>query len=190
MTVFKVGDKVKQSAESRWRYGDAMNPVDVEGVIVDVREGTGLRIQVEWPGKKVNSYEVEALVLTEPAFDVLSAAKQLHDLREKQSAVDLEITELVEKVRKALEGTGLVLLEDVVATPTTSLMALVASESVEIGQQFMCNASVHPSEHVVGKSYVVIDLDPGDSMPVKLQSEDGYGWWLDLRFLPNYTLVS
>lgn len=189
MTVFKVGDKVKQSAESRWRYGNDMNPVDVEGVVVNVREGTGLRIQVEWPGEKLNSYEVEALVLTEPAFDVLSSAKQLHELREKQSALDLEITELAEKVRKAVEGTGLVLLEDVV-TQTTSLMDLVSSDSVEIGQRFMCNASVHPSEHVVGKSYVVIDLDPGDSMPVKLQSEDGYGWWLDLRFLPNYTLVS
>lgn len=189
MTVFKVGDKVQQSDTSDFRYGTATNPINVTGTVVEVRDHNALNVRVEWPNNCRNSYSVSDLVLVAPHFDVVMAAKQLHDLREKQSALDLEITELVEKVRKAVEGTGLVLLEDIV-TKTTSLMDLVASESVEIGQQFMCNASVHPSEHVVGKSYVVIDLDPGDSMPVKLQSEDGYGWWLDLRFLPNYTLVS
>lgn len=192
MTVFKVGDKVQQSEASNYRWRTPTNPVGVTGVVVEVRTSYGnFKYRVEWPGGNFNSYEESDLELVEAPTDVLVHAKRLQELRVQQSNLTSEITEIAEKIRKALEGTGLMLIEDVKEqAKTVTLLALEVAGDVEIGQQFMCNVSDHPSEHVVGKIYEVIDLDRGDSMPVKLQSEDGYGWWLDLRFLQNYTLVS
>ena len=147
------------------------------------------KIQVKWPEGQNSYAEKDLELVVDSTTDLIAKAKELHDLRAKQAELTVQIEELAALVSKALEGTGLVFLEDVPkAKPTLS--DLVLSDSVEIGQQFMCNVSDHPGEHVVGKVYTVIDLDRGDSMPVKLTSEDGYGWWLDLRFLPNYTLVS
>lgn len=192
MIVFKAGDKVKQSADSTFRYGTRSNPINVVGEVTSVRDQGHLKIQVQWPEGATNSYaERDLELVVESTTDLLAKAKELHDLRAKQAELTVQIEELAALVSKALEGTGLVFLEDVpkAAEPTT-LLDLVVLDTVEKGQQFMCNVSDDTTEHVVGKVYTVIDLDRGDSMPVKLTSEDGYGWWLNTGFLKDYILVS
>lgn len=192
MSKFQLGDKVTQSAQSNFRHNTESNPINVTGEIVEVRDPESMQFhyKVKWPNGRINSYNAPDLdlVATPVAkIDVLASAKRLQELREQQSALTSEITELVDQIRKDLEGTGLTLVEDIPVAATTMLQ-VVADESIEIGDEFLCTVE-EIGEHIAGRVYAVVDLDKGDSAPVKLESEDGCGWWVSLTNCANYTKV-
>lgn len=188
MTKFQLGDKVIQSEQSRFRHGTASNPIGVVGEVIEIREPDSslFRYRVRWPSGTANAYNETDLELAEGTFDVIEGAKRLHTLRAQAATLNAEVSELEEKVRKALEGTGLTLIEDA-AKPTQTLKDML--DNVQRGDLFQCVVSSDTTEHLVGKVYAVVDLDEGDSMPVKLQSEDGYGWWIAEEYLQNYIKV-
>ena len=45
-------------------------------------------------------------------------------------------------------------------------------------------------EHIAGKTYKVTSVDHGSLADQELESEDGYGIWVDNEFLEHYTVVS
>ena len=45
-------------------------------------------------------------------------------------------------------------------------------------------------EHIAGKTYKVTSVDDGSLADQELESEDGYGIWVDNEFLEHYTVVS
>lgn len=45
-------------------------------------------------------------------------------------------------------------------------------------------------EHIAGKTYKVTSIDDGSLADQELESEDGYGIWVDNEFLEHYTVVS
>jgi len=184
MTKFQLGDKVTQSEQSTFRYGTTSNPIGVVGEVIEIRKPDSylFRYCVRWASGTANAY----LELVDDNFYVIEGAKRLHTLRAQAATLNAEVSELEQKVRKSLEGTGLTLIEDA-AKPTQTLKDLL--DNVERGDLFQCLVSSDTAEHIVGKVYAVVDLDEGDSMPVQLQSEDGHGWWVAEKYLQNYIKV-
>ena len=90
----KVGDTVRLNPLSRWNNGNATNPIDTDGVIINFQQNISFGIGVVWDNGETNAYSKSDLVLVrscevakpeEPVFDTF--VQNLHDLIEKHETV-------------------------------------------------------------------------------------------------------
>lgn len=61
---------------------------------------------------------------------------------------------------------------------------------LSVGVTLLAVTPEDTEEHVPGKQYKIIQRDRGDTSEWKLESEDGYGWWIRNTELKNYTVVA
>lgn len=88
-----------------------------------------------------------------------------------------------------VEGHGLQFIGELKESP------MLASEAQEkdllrVGSVLLAVTPVETDEHVAGREYKILSRDEGDSSEFNLESEDGYGWWLNNEELKHYTVVS
>lgn len=65
-----------------------------------------------------------------------------------------------------------------------------AAGTLEVGVTLLAVSPEDEHEHTAGREYKVIARDGGDSSEFKLESNDGYGWWIRNEELDNYTVVA
>lgn len=61
---------------------------------------------------------------------------------------------------------------------------------LSVGVTLLAVTPEDTEEHVPGKQYKIVQRDRGDTSEWKLESEDGYGWWIRNTELKNYTVVA
>lgn len=129
---------------------------------------------------------------------------QLAALKAELTSVKAEITEATKEVtaanaklevaeakRVVLIGTlakhGIQFIGETVKAQT----ALEAFEAgtLEVGMTLLCVEPQDADEHSVGTEYKVIQRDVGDECEFKLESNDGYGYWIENENLAGYTVV-
>lgn len=100
----------------------------------------------------------------------------------KQAVVDKaqeELAALVERVAKH----GLKFVEK-------SAQDAHDEGKLSVGVTLLAVTPEDTEEHKPGKQYKIIQRDRGDTSEWKLESEDGYGWWIRNTELKNYTVVA
>jgi len=64
-----------------------------------------------------------------------------------------------------------------------------AAGTLEVGMTLLAVTPEDEHEHTAGRQYKITHRDRDDSSEFKLESNDGYGWWVRNDELGNYTVV-
>lgn len=147
------------------------------GTIVDVLYNDGT-LDAQLAGLRAEMEVVKSSIAT--ANRELEAATQR--VATKQSVVDNtqeELAALVERVAKH----GLKFVEKTAQDAHDE-------GKLAVGVTLLAVTPEDTDEHVPGKQYKIVQRDRGDTSEWKLESEDGYGWWIRNTELKNYTVVA
>lgn len=100
MTEFKVGDRVKLHKASKWNNGFDTNPIDVQGIVVEILSPSHSHdVRVDWSNGAVNTYNHKDLYYSDEVDIVLYmvGSKRLID-NETVFATELEAKQKIAKV--------------------------------------------------------------------------------------------
>lgn len=130
--------------------------------------------------------------------DQLASLKaELTAIEAREEAAQTKITEATAELaaataeKEALQGRltkhGIQFVPEVIII--TAYAAFEAG-NLEVGTTLLAVTPRDEGEHTPGKTYKVTQRDRGDSSEFKLESNDGYGWWIRNEELANYTVVA
>lgn len=76
------------------------------------------------------------------------------------------------------------------AVPARTAQEAFDADELEEGMTLLCVTPYDTDEHTAGKSYKIVGRDVGDEAEFRLESDDGYGYWLDNEGLVGFTVVA
>lgn len=76
------------------------------------------------------------------------------------------------------------------AVPVRTAQEAFDADELDIGMTLLCVTPHNTDEHTAGKQYKIVRRDVGDDAEFRLESDDGYGYWLDNEGLVGYTVVA
>ncbi len=201
----KVGMKVELTSKGDGHHEHWGMKV---GEVYDVVQHEGYsRPAVKTPGGRLtrNYADWTFAVVSAPAVDVLDT--ELAALRAEMETAKIAITTATLELEAATQRVATKqAVVDKAQEELAALLERVAKHGLKfveksaqvahdegklsVGVTLLAVTPEDTEEHKPGKQYKIIQRDRGDTSEWKLESEDGYGWWIRNTELKNYTVVA
>lgn len=132
----------------------------------------------------------EQLAELKAELDEINAAKAVAqtELDAAQVKIDAQEAKRVELLKR-LSKHGIQFIGEVVPVRTRTAQEAFEAGELEEGMTLLCTVPWDEDEHTSGKEYKINGRDEGDSHEFRLESDDGYGVWLDNDGLHGYNVV-